>query len=140
MTLSNLGSATLKVGVGDVVYGLGKAPCSGVGLQWSNEDLNAALYERIAAVLFDDKGKADIREILAGLAETDFVQDGLRRILEGPEQIETWRVGESIAETYLTDHRSCTFPWPVGRDERKRGSSLPGADLGPVNAIVTRRR
>ena len=38
-------------------------------------------------------------------------------------------MGEAIAETYLTDHRSCSFPWPDGRDERKSGSSLPGADL-----------
>lgn len=38
-------------------------------------------------------------------------------------------MGEAIAEAYLTDHRSCSFPWPDGRDERKGGSSLPGADL-----------
>ncbi len=38
-------------------------------------------------------------------------------------------MGEAIAETYLTDRRSCSFPWPDGRDERKSGSSLPGADL-----------
>ena len=43
--------------------------------------------------------------------------------------VANWRVGEAIAETYLTDHRSCYFPWPDGRDERKSRSSLPGADL-----------
>ena len=84
---------------------------------------------RVAAVLFDDNGKADIEEILAGLAETDFEQAGLRRVLRDPDHLEDWRVGEAIAEAYLTDHRSCTFPWPDGRDERKSGSSLPGADL-----------
>ena len=84
---------------------------------------------RVAAVLFDDEGKANIEEILAGLAETDFAQAGLRRVLEDADEVEDWRVGEAIAEVFLTDHRSCYFPWPDGRDERKSGSSLPGADL-----------
>ncbi len=83
----------------------------------------------VATVLFDDEGKANIEDILAGLPETDFVQDGLRRVLEDPDKVEDWRVGEAIAEVYLTDHRTCSFPWPDGRDERKSGSSLPGADL-----------
>ena len=87
------------------------------------------MTDQVAAVLFDDEGKANIEEILAGLAETDFAQDGLRRVLEDPDKVENWRAGEAIAETYLTDHRSCYFPWPAGRDERKSGSSLPGADL-----------
>lgn len=84
---------------------------------------------QVAAVLFDDEGKANIENIFAGLSESDFPPDGLRRVLEDPDEVEDWRVGEAIAEVYLTDHRSCSFPWPAGRDERKSGSSLPGADL-----------
>ncbi len=111
------------------MYELGDAPCSGVGLQWSNEELKSALQGEVAAALFDDEGKANIEAILATSAQTDFAQDGLRRILEDPEKIKNWKVGEAIAETYLTKHRSCNFPWPDSRDERKSGSSLPGADL-----------
>ena len=111
------------------MYGMGSPPCSGVGVRWSDEELNVAMDGRVAAVLFDAEGKADIEEILAGLAETEFEQAGLRRVLENPGRVEDWRVGEAIAEAYLTDHRSCIFPWPDGRDERKSGSSLPGADL-----------
>ena len=83
----------------------------------------------MATVLFDDEGKANIREILGAVADTEFAQEGLQRLLEHTPAIEDWRIGEAIAETYLTDHRACCFPWPDGRDERKRGSSLPGADL-----------
>lgn len=119
----------MTVSAGEVIYVLGEPPSSGVGLRWSAVELNDAMSGRVAAVLFDDVGRANLEEILAGLAETDFTQDRLRRVLEDPKQVETWRVGEAIAETYLTDHRSCTFPWPDGRDERKSGSSLPGADL-----------
>ena len=123
------GKAPMTVAVGEAVYGMGSPPCSGIGLRWSEEEYNAAMDGRVASVLFDDEGRADIGEILAGLAETEFEHAGLRRVLQGPDQVEDWRVGEAIAETYLTDHRSCTFPWPDGRDERKSGSSLPGADL-----------
>ena len=119
----------MTVGTGDVVYSIGAVPCSGVGVRWSDDEINAAMNDRVAAVLFDDEGRANIEEILASLAETNFAQDGLRRVLEDPDEVEDWRVGEAIAETYLSDHRSCYFPWPDGRDERKRGSSLPGADL-----------
>ena len=80
-------------------------------------------------VLFDDEGMAGIEEILHGIVSTEFKDGGLRHVLAGPERIEGWRVGEAIAETWLIDHRDCHFPWPGWRDERKRRSSLPGADL-----------
>lgn len=119
----------MTIGAGEAVYDIGEAPCSGVGLRWSDVELNTAMDGRLSAVLFDDEGKANIEGILAEVAETSFAQDGLRRVLEDPDSVEDWRVGEAIAEVYLTDHRSCSFPWPDGRDERKSRSSLPGADL-----------
>ena len=119
----------MDVAEGGTVYSHGSPPCSGVGLVWSDEELDAALSGPVSEVLFDDEGKANIEEILSSLPDTDFEQEGVKRILEDPEDIEDWRVGEAIAETYLTDHRACYFPWPDGRDERKSGSSLPGADL-----------
>lgn len=119
----------MSVAEGGTAYSHRSPPCSGVGLAWSDEELDDALGGRVAEVLFDDEGKADIEAILSPLADTDFEQEGVKRILEDPEDIEDWRVGEAIAETYLTDHRVCYFPWPDGRDERKSGSSLPGADL-----------
>ena len=124
----------MTVAPGEAVYSAGDPPCTGLGLQWSGEELDAALGGPVAAVLFDDEGKADIEEILRGIVETAFEQDGLRRVLADPGRIEDWRVGEAIAETWLTDHRDCRFPWPDGRDERKRGSSLPGADLVGLHA------
>lgn len=119
----------MSIAAGESVFGIGSVPCSGLGLRWSGEELDTAIDGPVASVLFDDAGKANLEEILAGLAETSFAQEGLRRVLEDPDEVEDWRVGEAIAEAYLTEHRSCRFPWPDGRDERKRRSSLPGADL-----------
>lgn len=119
----------MRVSAGKLLYQHGTAPCSGTGLAWSPDELDAALQDRIPSVVFDDQGKADIQQILGRLAETDFAQDGLRAVLADPERLEDWRVGEAIAEAYLVDHRGCFFPWPDMRDERAPGSSLPGADL-----------
>ena len=119
----------MTVAAGTECYSLGSAPCRGRGYVWADEDLDKAIDGPVSSVVFDDTGKADIEEILAGVAETEFAKEQLAEVLADPDDIESWRVGEAIAETYLTDHRGCMFPWPDGRDERKSGSSLPGADL-----------
>lgn len=124
----------MTVAEGQVHYSQGQSPCLGRGLVWSEAELEAALAERVSHLVFDDEGRADLEEILSALAETDFEMDGLRAILKDPDAVEDWRVGEAIAEAYLSDHRSCAFPWPDGRDERKSGSSLPGADLVGLQA------
>lgn len=71
----------MTVAHGEAVYSLGDPPCTGLGLTWSGEELDAALDSRVAAVLFDEEGKADIAEILRGVADTAFEQGGLRRVL-----------------------------------------------------------
>ncbi len=78
----------MTVAHGRAVYSLGDPPCTGLGLKWSSEELDAALDGPVTAVLFDDEGKADIEEILRGIVETAFVQDGLRRVLADPGDIE----------------------------------------------------
>lgn len=110
-------------------YTLGMHPVTGAGIGVAASDLDAALSGPVAAVVFDDGGRAEISALLGGLADTDFAKDNLDALLNDESEPEDWRVGEALAEYYLTENKSCLFPWPDGRDERKRGSSLPGADL-----------
>jgi hypothetical protein len=117
------------IAVGAECYSHGVSPSTGTGRSWNAEELGAAINGQVSALLFDDQGKADIQELLAGITETAFEQEQLAQVLAVPDNVEDWRVGEAIAEAYLTEHRACLFPWPDGRDERKSGSSLPGADL-----------
>lgn len=118
---------TLAEGV--VKYGLGTAPVTGCGIIWTIEELDKALEGPVAQVFFDDKGKDDLRRLLESVPNAGFNSSEVRRILEDTNEPEEWRVGEALAESYLVYHRSCMFPWPDGRDQRKSGSSLPGADL-----------
>lgn len=110
-------------------YTLGARPVTGAGLGVAASDLDAVLAGPVAAVVFDDAGRTEITALLCGLADTDFAKDNLEVLLNDEREPEDWRVGEALAEYYLTENKSCHFPWPDGRDERKRGSSLPGADL-----------
>jgi hypothetical protein len=117
------------IAVGAECYSHGASPITGTGRSWNEEELGAAINSQVSALVFDDQGKANIQELLAGVAETAFEQEQLAQALAAPDDVEDWRVGEAIAEAYLTEHRDCLFPWPDGQDERKSGSSLPGADL-----------
>ena len=119
----------MTIAMGNVVYEHGSPPCSGIGLQWNDAELNAALEGDVADILFDAEGMEEIASIFASVSESDFIQEGLNRTLRPQTEVKDWRVGEAIAESYLVCHRSCYFPWPNGRDERKVYSSLPGADL-----------
>ena len=119
----------MTIAAGTIAYTLGTIPVSGCGLLWSGEELDTALAGAVSEVVFDTSGKADIEALLAGLAETDFEKKELAQILTDPKPPEDWRVGEAVAECYLVQQKNCFFPWPDGRDERKTGSSLPGADL-----------
>ena len=121
-------------------YQLGIPPVIGTGLGVSAQDLDAELAGSTAELVFDDAGKRDLRGLLEGLAETQFAKDNLEALLTDDGTPEDWRVGEALAERYLTEHHDCFFPWPDGRDERKRGSSLPGADLAGFQHRVGRER
>jgi len=119
----------MSLAVGRVEYNLGTAPVTGLGLSWAAQDLDVALAGPVGGIVFDETGKANLASLLSGLPDTDFKQTIIRGLLSDSKPPENWRVGEAVAESYLSNHRDCTFPWPDGRDERKSGSSLPGADL-----------
>ena len=119
----------MKVAEGKEVYWISAKHCLGIGYQWSDEQLQEAMDGHVTSVLFDDAGKADVRQLLCGLVDAEFDEQRIADILTLPEEVENWQVGEAIAAAYLTDHRNCLFPWPVRRDERKSGSSPSGPDL-----------
>jgi hypothetical protein len=79
--------------------------------------------------VYDDTGTQILASLLGGLPETGFTSFNVQATLSQTATVENWRVGEALAESYLVHHRDCHFPWPDGRDIRKSGSSLPGADL-----------
>lgn len=110
------------------MYKIGSEPCAGTGVRWTVADLDTALADSVIGVLRDDGGSAIVSEILGPLGETEFATDQIARVTS-QSPTPSWRVGEAIAEAYLTDWRSCLFPWPMSRDARRSRASLPGADL-----------
>ena len=111
------------------MYKIGSEPCVGTGVRWTATDLDTALADSVVGVLRDETGSAIVREILGHLGETKFATDQIAERVTSQSPSPSWRVGEAIAEVYLTDWRNCLFPWPMSRDARRSGASLPGADL-----------
>ena len=114
---------------GTVAYTLGSPPVRGTGLSWTAQETEGAVTGPVAATVYDDAGTQTLSSLLSGLPDTGFTSTNVKATLALTDAVENWRVGEALAETYLVDHRECHFPWPDGRDIRKSGSSLPGADL-----------
>jgi hypothetical protein len=126
---------TSALASGKSEYALGAPPAVGRAFSLSGMELDAGIAGPVAATLFDETGMLDIATMLSDVGGTDFEKSELQKVLSGSAEPEPWRVGEAIAETYLSHHRSCMFPWPDGRDVRKSGSSLPGADLVGIQSL-----
>lgn len=114
---------------GTIAYSLGNPPVIGTGVSWSEQETETAVAGPVASVVYDDAGTQSLTSLLSGLPETGFTSAQVQATLSQTATVENWRVGEALAESYLVHHRDCHFPWPDGRDIRKNGSSLPGADL-----------
>lgn len=119
-----------NVPAGTECYNVDAAPLVARGIQYSPTELTSALKGRVSAILRDDVATAQLEDVLLGLATTSFQVETLRSLLSfAPNDLPSWRVGEALAEAYLTDHRACNFPWPMGRDLRNPSASPAGTDL-----------
>lgn len=119
----------MSVQAGTVTYTFEGNLVSGMGVSWSDEEFEDALNGSLVDIVFDSVGTSEVTTLLESIPGTNFDYNGIQRVLDTVRSPENWRVGEAIGEEYLCSHRSCNFPWPDSRDERKAGSSLPGADL-----------
>lgn len=119
---------TARVPKGTVVYRVGADPCVGTGIEWTSEESRDALGGPVADVLHDAIGSQIFAEALGPLAQAEFDMGKINAIAnQEPEQ--TYRIGESIGEAYLSAWRDCTFPWRVSRDLRRPTASPAGPDL-----------
>lgn len=114
---------------GTVAYKVGAYPCSGTGVEWTVEQTRIALEGEVLRIAYDLVGFAEMEVSLGSLVDSVYAKEMALETLRGLGKVDRWRVGEAIAEAYLTAHRDCVFPWPVERDMRGEGSSVPGTDL-----------
>ncbi|AIL32722.1 hypothetical protein [Basilea psittacipulmonis] len=117
----------MTIAIGKIEYQRGTHPVTALGFSYSEMELNEALANDVKKIVFDVEETQEISNILQN---TGFVKESIEKIFN-PSLISTenWRIGESIAQCYLSNHRQCFFPWHSHRDERQTKSSLPGADL-----------
>jgi len=119
----------MAVSQGTETYTIDIAPVRVRGLSYSDGELDSALTAEVADLVYDSSGKAAVIELLDSVATTEFEAAELKKILETTPVPEDWRVGEALAQVFLTQHRSSEFPWPASRDLRNPVSSPAGTDL-----------
>jgi len=119
----------MAVSQGTETYVADIAPVRARGLSYTDAELEEALRGDVADVVYDTAGTTAVADLLASVATTEFESDELKRILETPPAPEDWRVGEALAQVFLSQHRNSHFPWPSSRDLRNPVSSPAGTDL-----------
>jgi len=118
----------MPIAAGTEVYAADHPPVIARGLSFNDTELEGMLAD-VRAVLRDEAGALEVETLLAGVAATEFAQATLQQVLRPDRELEHWRIGEAIAESYLVEHRNCEFPWPGGRDLKNPESSPAGTDL-----------
>jgi len=119
----------MTMAAGTECYVANVSPVTARGVAYSDRELDDALGESVAPILWDDAGTENLDAILTSIVTTEFSEASIKRVLSSQHTPENWRVGEGLAEAFLTEHRSCEFPWPSGRDLRNPSSSPAGTDL-----------
>jgi len=114
---------------GEEVYNVDSAPVVARGLTYTGQQLDEMLQGPVKEILQDVAGSDEIRELLSSVVSTDFEQEGFEEILTDNTVPENWRVGEAIAEGFVSDHGGCIFPWQTGRDLKNPNASPAGCDL-----------
>ncbi len=114
---------------GQEVYNTDAAPVVARGLTYSGQQLDEMLQGPVKDILQDATGSDGLRELLSSVVSTGFEQEGLEELLTDDMVPDNWRVGEAIAESFVTDHGNCIFPWPTSRDLKNPNASPAGCDL-----------
>lgn len=130
--------------IGTEVYDVDCDPVLARGASLTQKELDGAAKDQLAAIVWDETGRAEARTLLAKAAKTEFEVTGIEKVLAKRRvpKSEAWRVGEAIAEAHLVAHRKCSFPWPAGRDLKNPKSSPAGTDLvgfqkdGPTHRLA----
>lgn len=110
-------------------YSVDSAPVIARGMAYNEEQLDEAINGSVKDLLLDTTGTAELNDMLAGLASTEFEQDQISQLLQAEPEPEDWLVGEALAEAYVAENENCTFPWPTSRDLKNPEASPAGADL-----------
>ncbi|CAM6403049.1 MULTISPECIES: hypothetical protein [Enterobacteriaceae] len=121
-----------------LVYDTCTSPIVAHGLSYDDGQMREILAGPVKAILQDTAGNDELLELLGSVVSTEFEQEGLRELLTDKTIPNNWRVGEAIAEAFVTDKGSCVFPWPTGRDLKNPNASPAGCDLTgfqPVNDV-----
>lgn len=112
-----------------IIYEVDNAPVIAKGVKYNEEQLNEIVNGPIRDLLLDKTGTTELSDMLDGFASTEFNQEQINQLLQIELEPDSWRVGEALAEVYVSDNDNCTFPWSVNRDLKNPKASPAGADL-----------
>lgn len=112
------------------VYSMGDGECTCDGIEIGVEGFDNYVSERVEPRRTDAEGMQMVEQALAEVESSGFKAPALERLRSPSRPPEKpWRTGEALAECYLEDFESASFPYPRLRDERNPYAYSAGPDL-----------
>ena len=110
-----------------------QATCTWEGKTMTTDDVATVRGEIVDRVLdlTHERSVIDNLRLASAKVSGDWLNDFLEEAVS--HEVESWQVGEAIAEVVLQNSHGVVFPWNNRRDERNPKASLPGADLVGVS-------
>lgn len=105
------------------------------GVMFDKAETSALLTDKVKDVLLDSPQKQEMLSILQTLQQdTGFQQSqtllrDIQALQNESADVQTFRIGEALAEVVLQEHFSCRFYWNELRDARNPKGNKTGADL-----------
>src|SRR4051794_32252090 len=101
----------MPISAGTERYRADIPPVEARGISYSDPELDDALSSEVSDIVHDLTGRELLAEIIEGIEGTGFDDSQIRSFVNPDLLPEDWRVGEALAQAFLTAHRACSFPW-----------------------------
>jgi len=98
----------------------------GIALKYNFKEY---LSSRVRERFYDIKGIESLIEEFKNLTSTGFEEQLLIDIFSTSSSIESWKIGEALAECYLEDFEKAKIYYPSSRDTKNPKANLQGADI-----------
>lgn len=105
------------------------------GVSFDESENGALLSGKVKDVLVDRPQRRDMLSILqtlqqdTGFQQSQTLLQDIQALQDESVDVQTFRVGEALAEVVLQEHFSCRFYWNELRDARNPKGNKTGADL-----------
>lgn len=113
----------------ETIYAGGDFGTTYEGIRFHVDFIKEYIPSRVRNRFFDVPGTNELADEFEDLVKTGFEKQVLIDVFNLEETVTYWKIGESLAECYLEDHKNIRFHYNYLRDAKNPEAYRTGADL-----------